>query len=48
LKGACFHFAINDQDALKKFSIDLLSGSYQGIFVRNIDKFRIGSIRNID
>lgn len=48
LKEACFHFVINDQDALKKFSSDLLSGSYQGIFVKNIDRFRIGSIKNID
>lgn len=48
LKGAYFHFVIKDQDALKKFSSDLLSGSYQGIFVKNIDRFRIGSIKNID
>lgn len=48
LKVASFQFAINDQDALKKFSADLLSGSYQGIFVKNIDKFRIGTIKNID
>ena len=47
-KGASFHFAINDQDALRKFSADLLSGSYQGIFVKNIDRFRIGTIKNID
>ena len=48
LKGASFQFAIDDQDALKKFSADLLSGIYQGIFVKNIDKFRIGTIKNID
>ena len=48
LKGASFQFAINDQDTLKKFSTDLLLGSYQGIFVKNIDKFRIGTIKNID
>jgi hypothetical protein len=45
LKGACFHFVINDQDALKKFSTDLLSGSYQKIAIYRKQTPRLMSLK---